>query len=93
MNSLSRHAELRCQQRGVSGRLLDLFLQHYDVDRPAGGNRRLLAVKRTTVCAIEGGDRLGNLIAIADDASGAIVTVAHVSRSRRGRRYRFGRSL
>lgn len=39
---LSRHAETRCQQRGVPLRVLATVLDHADIDQPIGCNCRLL---------------------------------------------------
>lgn len=87
MVRLSRHAERRCQQRGITNDRLLAFFDHADVDQPARRNCRLIRVSLRCAQALRDGERFASLAAIVDD-SGRVVTMLHLARDRRGRRYR-----
>jgi hypothetical protein len=88
MIHLSNHARKRCQQRGITTERLAALFDNADVDCPIGSNCRLVRVTRRTARRIHGGDRLANLSVIVSDNTGQVVTVLHLSHTRRGRRYR-----
>ncbi len=79
---LSRHAQTRCQQRGVTRRLLSDVLDHADIDRPVGNNCRQLRVSRKRARELNHDDRLGRLAVIWSDDNGQVVTVMPVHRNK-----------
>lgn len=86
--SMSKHADTRRRQRGIT---LDRFaglLAEADIDRPIGSNCRLIGVSRRAAAAIRGGERFARLRAIVNDTTGEIITLLHVSSTGRGKRYR-----
>lgn len=87
----SRHAESRCRQRGFNSKRLRTILEYADIDRPIGGNCRLLRVSHKVARSIRGSDGLDSFSLIVSDTTGELVTLLPPSRSRRGRRYRTGR--
>lgn len=84
---LTRHAERRCRQRGINERTLRTFLDHHDLDVPAGAGCRRLSMSRGTARAMGGlGERLERLVVIASERGGRIVTVHHdIARGQEGR--------
>jgi hypothetical protein len=88
MITLSQHAAIRAQTRGVRDSLLNLILQHADVEAPVGSNCRLLRVHKRTAARLGVDDRLARVGVILSDTSGQIVTVLHLHTGRHGRRYR-----
>jgi hypothetical protein len=88
MLHLSRHAERRCQQRGITNERLATFLDNADIDQPIGSNCHLRKVSRNVWRAIPGGEWLASMVVIEADDTGEVVTVMHTARGRRGRRYR-----
>lgn len=90
--TMSRHAQRRCQQRGVKLQVLEILLEHHDLDREVGGNCRVLRMSRDRARAE--GRRLGpqisgqleRLAVIMSEETGEIVTVFHdTGKSRRFR--------
>jgi hypothetical protein len=88
MVHLSRHAERRCRQRGITNERLSTFLYYADIDRPARDKCRKLWVSRDVWKAIPGGEWLANMVVIEAGDTGEVVTVVHAGRGHRGRRYR-----
>ena len=87
---LSRHARRRCQQRGVRLDALAAFLDHHDLDRPVGGNCRVLRMSRGRARTARTGlgpqtaERFERLAVILSEETGQIVSVMHDrGRSRR----------
>ncbi|MER8848544.1 hypothetical protein [Mesorhizobium australicum] len=85
---LSNHAERRCQSRGVRHDFICAILQHADIDRPIGGNCRLLRVSRNRARRLNIDDKLGRFAVIWSDENTQIVTVLPLSASASGKRYR-----
>lgn len=84
---ITRHCRARAAQRGVSTRFMETILAYADVDRPIGGNCRLLRVSRMRARSLNVDDRLGRYALIWSDNNAQIVTVMPVHDSRSGRRY------
>jgi hypothetical protein len=92
--SLSRHAAVRANQRGVPHALLQTLIEHADVETPVGGGCFALSISRARLreddtrrsfgSAI---DRVAGLAVICSGDDGAIITVMH-DRGAAGRRYR-----
>ena len=88
---ISKHAALRCAQRGVSAKLLAALIESADIEVSAGNGAYAVSVSRLQVAALNLPRKLGRYTAIiSDDAT--LVTVAPVHDGRRGRRWRRGRS-
>lgn len=87
----SKHAEARCRQRGFSSKRLRTILEYADIDRPIGGNCRLLRISHQMARSIRGSDGLASFSLIVSDTTGKLVTLLTPARSRCGRRYRTGR--
>lgn len=85
---ISRHAELRCQQRGVSTAVIGAILDHADIDRPIGNNCRLLRVSKLHAATLRQPEKLGRYAIIWSDDHSRIVTVLPIQESARGARYR-----
>lgn len=88
MISLSRHAERRCQQRGVPKRLLSLILDHADLEKPIGDGCTLVRVSREQAGSLKADDRILRFAVIWSDERAQVVTVLPLQRSAVGRRYR-----
>ena len=84
---LSRHADRRMKQRGVSEAFLNDILENADVERPANDNCRLYRVTRRLARSL-GDDRLARFSVIWSDDRGQVVTVVPVFRGRAGAPYR-----
>jgi DNA-binding protein H-NS len=69
------HSQRRAAQRGVTNRFVNAILAHADVDRPIGGNCRLLRVSRQRSTTLNIDDRLGRYALIWSDTTAQIVTV------------------
>lgn len=92
--SLSRHAIVRANQRGVPHALLQNLIDHADVETPVGGGCIALSISRSRLqeedtrrsfgSAI---DRVAGLAVICSGDDGAVVTILH-ERGPVGRRYR-----
>jgi len=78
---MSQHATRRCQQRGVPHEVVQLLLDHHDLDREAGSGCRILRISRRRVRSDAAmlepqlARRLENLAVIWSDDRGQIVTV------------------
>lgn len=87
---ISKHAALRCGQRGVSAQCLAALVEHADIEMPAGNGAYVLSISRRQVSSLNLPSKLGRYAAIiSDDAT--LTTVAPVHEGRRGRRWRRGR--
>lgn len=84
----SFHSQMRSAQCGVSNRFVGAILTYADVDRPIGGNCRLLRVSRKRSAALNIDDRLGRYALIWSDTTARIVTVMPLHEGAAGRRYR-----
>lgn len=84
----SCHGQVRGAQRGVTHRFLNAILAYADVDRPIGGNCRLLRVSRQRSDSLNVDDRLGRYALIWSDNTAQIVTVMPLHDGAAGRRYR-----
>lgn len=88
---MTTHALHRCQTRGLRQDFVDALLTHADVDRPAGGNCRLLRVSRRTAGRLNVDDRLSCYAVVLSETSGQVVTILPVHAGRSGKRYRRSR--
>lgn len=77
---LSRHARIRCAQRGVTPEFLATIFQHADVQRPVGGNCRLERISRAQARALNLDDRLGRYAVVVSDTTAEVVTVMPLHR-------------
>jgi hypothetical protein len=84
---ISRHADRRMKQRGISWSFLTKILDNADVERPANDNCRLYRVTKDIARAL-GDDRLSKFAVIWSDDTGRVVTVVPIARGRAGARYR-----
>lgn len=84
----SCHSQVRAAQRGVTNYFLNAILAYADVDRPIGGNCRLLRVSRQRSDSLNIDDRLGRYALIWSDNTAQIVTVMPLHDGATGRRYR-----
>ena len=88
MIPLTKHASLRCAQRGIRPEFLDDLIQLSDLETPIGSNCRLFRVSPDASRQHPERDRLSRYAVIWSDDSRSVVTVLPVQRSRSGRRYR-----
>ncbi len=72
---LSRHAAIRCAQRGVRPDFIVTVLENADIQRPAGRNCRLERVSLAKAQILNLDDRLGRYAVIVSDTTAEIVTV------------------
>ena len=85
---LTRHAQARCQQRGIRQSQMYFLLENHDVASPAGKGCSLIRFSQSaarhyaTENAAFDTRRLCRLGAIVCDATGDIVTVFHLTRRR-----------
>lgn len=96
--SMSRHAETRANQRGVTSAMIDALLDHADFEMSAGRGCSVLRVSKEWLKDKElrrklGGsaDRLGKLALVWSEDAGEVVTVLRHHAGAKGRRYRRGR--
>ena len=88
MLRLSKHAEKRSQQRGAKPELIELVLNHADIEVPVGSNCQALRVSRRTARELNLGDRIHRYAVVVSDDTDEIVTALPTERGRRGIRYR-----
>lgn len=91
MMKLSRHAEKRSQQRGAKPGLVELVLNHADVEVPVGSNCQALRVSRRMARGLNLGDRVHLYAVVVSGDTGEIMTITlSMERGCRGARYRRG---
>ena len=91
MMKLSRHAEKRSQQRGAKPGLVELVLNHADVEVPVGSNCQALRVSRRMARGLNLGDRVHLYAVVLSGDTGEIMTITlSTERGCRGARYRRG---
>jgi len=95
--SLSHHAAIRLQQRGLPHHLIEALMSHADYEAPVGGGCMVLRMSRDRlrdpeVASSLGADRerLRGLSVVWSEQTGEIVTVLRPRRRPMGRRYRRG---
>lgn len=95
--SLSNHAAVRMQQRGVPHHLIDALMSYADFEAPVGGGCTVLRMTRerledSDLAARLGAERerLRGLSIVWSDRTGEIVTALRPRRGSAGRRYRRG---
>jgi len=95
--TLTRHATIRAQQRGVPHGVLNALIAHADLEAPVGSGCTVLRFSRERLMdrdlrAALGAtaDRLGSLAIVLSDDTGEVVTVLHDHGGSEGRRYRRG---
>jgi hypothetical protein len=87
----SKHAQKRCQQRGIRPALIRTIIENADVDVPAGSCASILSVSRRKGKRLNLGDQVGRLgVVLSED--GTIITIAHIFDNRRGKSWRRGRN-
>jgi len=96
--SLTRHAAVRANQRGVTIELIEALLLYADIEFSVGGGCTCLRCSREALKAAELRARIGSIAeqlrglrAIVADDDGQIVTVLHDHGNGAGRRYRRAR--
>lgn len=92
---LSQHAEVRANQRGIAGWVIDSVLEHADMETPVGSGCVALRLSRDRIrdarLRRELGarlERLGGVTVICAEDDGSVVTVLHDHGGASGRRYR-----
>lgn len=93
--TLTRHAVIRAQQRGIRPQVIDCVLAQADIDLHAGdgchsyriSNRKMAMLLKAGALAAAVLDRAKRVVVIWSERSGEVVTVLH-DYGRRGRRYR-----
>ena len=85
---MTRHAVVRSQNRGVRPGFVDAILRNADLDRPVGGNCRLLRVSRRRAQALNFSDRLSRYAVVLSENTGWVVTVFPVHTGPGGAHYR-----
>lgn len=93
--SLTAHAAVRANQRGVPHHLIDALFEYADVDAPIGSDCRLLRISKHRLrepavrrALGSEADRMAWLAIIWSDEAAAVVTVLHHHDGRAGKRYR-----
>ncbi|AWM23754.1 hypothetical protein AOX55_0000474 [Sinorhizobium fredii CCBAU 25509] len=92
--TLTRHALMRAQQRGIRRQVIDYVVAEADIDLNAGDgchsyriSQRKMAVLRKAGIPAAGLDRAKRVVVICSEQSDEVVTVLH-DHGRRGQRYR-----
>lgn len=88
MGPLSKHAKVRCQQRGVPQELVSRVLELADTEIEIGGNCSLLRVSRRGASICLRDDRLTHVGVVWSGSQAQVVTVMKLYEGRLGRRYR-----
>lgn len=93
--SLSIHAEVRANQRGITHQMISDLITHADIEAPVGSGCTVLRVSRDRLKdrTLKGElgsnpDKLGALALIWSEDTGEIVTVLVDRGGAKGRRYR-----
>lgn len=93
--SLSQHAAIRANQRGVTHALIDALISHADYEMPVGDGCTVLRMSRERLqdrdVRRELGsiiDRLKNLAVVWNYEESKVITVLHDHGKSAGRRYR-----
>jgi hypothetical protein len=88
MINLSRHAQIRLQQRGLRLTDVEAIVTNADVETPIGSNCVLLRVSREVSRSFRTEDRLSRLGVIWSEDHAQVVTVFPIRGGSAGRRYR-----
>ena len=95
---LSRHADLRANQRGVTHEMLHALIAYADIEAPVGKGCTVLRLSRGRLedRALRSAlgtmaDRLRSLAIVVAGDGGTVVTVVHDHGKSGGRPYRRGR--
>lgn len=86
---MSRHAELRCAQRGVINDRLVAILEHADVETQIGQSRVAYSVSKKKSRSLNLGDTINRYAVLASN-DGCVITVTPIHSDQRGRKYRKG---
>lgn len=93
--SLSQHARLRANQRGVTHQMISDLIAYADVEAPVGGGCTVLRVSRERLkdAGVRSGlssnpDKLASLALVWSDEAAEVVTLLLDHGGARGRRYR-----
>jgi len=93
--SLSRHAAVRANQRGVTNAMLNALISYADYEAAAGDGCTVLRLSRDVLADRDVrrtlgamADRLKNLAVVWSSATGEVITVLHDHGKAAGRRYR-----
>lgn len=92
--SMSEHAAVRANQRGVTHQMISDVLTYADVEEPVGDGRTVVRLSRQTLRDQSVRSSLGphadrlQSVALICSRDGEIVTVLHDHGARGGRRYR-----
>lgn len=92
---LSRHAEVRCQQRGISRDKLKLFMRMWDQESDVGNNCSALSISRAQ-CSnneernleVSGAGQMHNWIVIWSHDQAQIVTIYHAGKGQKSKSFR-----
>lgn len=91
---LSKHATIRCRNRGIPDRILSLVLAHADKLSPVGGGATSERISKSMAAALIADghvpDDIGRAtrLAVVVNADGRVITVIRPKSGGRGRRYR-----
>jgi hypothetical protein len=88
MIKLSRHAEVRTSQRGVTNRQIEQILEHADIEKQIGSNCTLIRVSNRAAKSTPSLGKLSKVALIWSDTNAQFVTVFPLDRGASGRRYR-----
>jgi hypothetical protein len=88
MITLSRHAELRCQQRGITQDLIALVFNHADVETAIGDGCTFIRVTKREARRVGGDDRLARVGLVWSGSRAQVVSVVPIRSGPAGRRYR-----
>src|SRR5437660_1406772 len=89
MDHVTKHAKIRCQQRGITKERLANFLAVADIEVPAARGCCTVRASRAVIRNLPGGEKLAT-VALIISADGAIVTAKHCYFRRRSWRYSSG---
>lgn len=84
---ISKHAQRRMNQRGVTHEFVSTLVNYADIEVPVGSNCSLLRVSRGQGEHLNIDDRLCHYAAVFSE-DGNIVTVLPIHKGNSGRRYR-----
>lgn len=94
-SQMSRHAVVRCQQRGIPQVLIEQLMGLYDVEHEIGGGCRVLRISHQAIGSQSEGlpgaqqqERLEHLAVIWSDTQNQVVTAFRDRGGRKTRRYR-----
>lgn len=87
--TMTKHAQIRCQQRGIKRGDVESILTHADVENPAGDGAVVISISRQRAKFISVND-VARRCAVILSEDGVIITACQIHNTRHGKAWRRG---